>query len=396
MRYRKCTVATLLILGCSCGRLISGRTPSLVGSGGGRPQSKQRQPVEHVNLDHSKAFGERETHSRGTAGAGQPKGDALCPRPSRIYGILAKHCVGRYVLATSSLVGECARVYAPAPLGLIALCLCGQVGIAFDSNGRNHGDSRGGRGSPPGVSYEQFLSEHHSKEDEELSSEVVVPPEKYGRVSLAFQTRHAIGRAENSQLDVSDEGATLVPTWPTPVFEDSRDDCVHFPPESISSVRIAGRSLQSESRFFKSLVGLRKDKSRGAGDDLDLLSDVDEGDVSNVMMGAKSARGKGVLLAREHDVSQEITRLSRSESDSTPASGPDPRYGRGSAHVVHTGPGSNANARNLVNGADDDASALISKLRQGASKTLSRAPKCERTRRTPRRARLSNEARDKT
>lgn len=393
MRYRKCTVAALVIFGCSCGRLISGRTPSSVGSGGVHQQSKQRQPLKNLNLnDTTEAIAARVAHSRGTAEAGQPKGEAPCPRPSRIYKILAKHFVGRYVLATSSLVGECARVYAPAPLGLVVLSLCGQVGIAFDSNGRNHGDSGGGRGSQPGVSYEKFLSEHHSTEDEELSSEaVVVPPEKYGRVSLAFLARHAIGRAGNPQLDVSDEGATLVPT---PGVGDRSDYYGQPPPENKSSVKIAGRSLQSESRFLKSLIGLRKEKPRGAGDDLDLLSDTDDdGDVSSVM-GAKSAGRKDVLLARKYDISQERTRLSRSESDSNPASGPDPRYGGSRTHVVDTGPRSSANARNLVSGADDSASALISKLRQGASKTKS--PKREGTRRTPRRARRSNEAPDKT
>ena len=144
MRYRKCTVATLLILGFSYGRLIFGRTPSWVGIRGGHQQTSQSRHVQSLNdTAETRSTAERVAYDRGTSEQGQPKGEA-CTRPSRIYKILVKHFVGRYFLATSSLVGECARVYVPAPLGLIASSLCGQVGIAMDSDGRHRGDSGGG------------------------------------------------------------------------------------------------------------------------------------------------------------------------------------------------------------------------------------------------------------
>lgn len=398
MRYRKCTVATILILGSSYGRLISGRTPSWVGTRGGYQRTSQRRPFKSLNdTAEATSTAERLAHGLGTAEPGHPNGESRCPRPSRIYRILVKHFVGRYVLATSSLVGECARVYVPAPLGLIALSLFGQVGIALDSNGRHRGDAgAGGRGdSQPGLSYDQFLSQHHSTEDEELSAEAVaVPPEKYGRVSSAFLARHAIGRAENSQKDGIDEGGTF--SEPMQVVGESSEDYGQGPPER-TSVKIAGRSPHpiSESRFLKSLAGLRKEKPRGAGDDLDLLSDDDDVDVVSDEVVAKSGVRKGVLVAGNCDVSAERRRLCRGESDSNLVPGRDPRYAGGITDVVDARPRSSTNARNLVNGADDSATALISKLRQAASrKTRSGALKNERTRTTPK-TRRSNETPDK-
>ena len=394
MRYRKCTIAALLILGSSYGGLISGRTPSWVGTRGGYQRTSHRRPLKSLNdTAEATATAERVAHGQGTAEPGQPNGEA-CPRPSRIYRILAKHFVGRYVLAASSLVGECARVYVPAPLGLIALSLCSQVGIAFESDGRNRGGS-GGRGeSQPGLLYDQFLSQHHSTEDEELSAEAVaVPPEKYGRVSPAFLARHAIGRVENSHEDVSDEEkGPLQP--PQGVGEDSEDYNLGLAERT--PVKIASRSTHSmrESRFLKTLAGLRKEKPRGAGDDLDLLSDVDDVDVVSNVEGAKSGGGKGVLVAGNCDVSPKRGRLSRSESDLKLVSGTDPRYGGGITDVADAGHRSSANAPNLVSGPDDSATALISKLRGSQKKNRSEALKNERCRRTPR-TRRSNEAPDK-
>lgn len=394
MRYRKCTVAVLLILGSSYGSLISGRPPSWVGTRGGHQRTSQRRHFKNLN-DTAEATitSEGVAHGRGTAGPGQPKEEA-CARPSRVYRILARHFVGRYVLATSSLVGECARIYVPAPLGLIALSLCGQVDNAINSNGRRHGDSGGGGGSQPGLSYDQFLSQHHNMEDEELSAEAIaVPPEKYGRVSSAFLARHAIGREEKSHEDMSVEKIPFLE--PTQVVGESSEEYNQGPAER-TSVKIAGRSphSMSESRFFKSLAGLRKEKPRGAGDDLDLLSDDDVDVVSNAT-GAKSGGRKGVLVAGNCDVWPERRRLSRSESNSNLVSGPDPRYGGGiTDDVADAGPRSSANARNLVSGADDSATALIRKLRDSQKKTRSGALKSEGTRRIPR-TRRSNEVPDK-
>lgn len=388
MRYRKCTVATLLILGFSYGRLISGRTPSWVGTRGGHQRTSQRRKSLNDTAETTSSAGGG-IHDRGTSEQGRPNGEALA-RPSRIYKVLAKHFVGRYVLATSSLFGECARVYVPSSVGLIALSICGQVGFAMDSDGRHRGDSARALGSQPGLSYDQFLSQHHSTEDEELSAEAAaVPPEKYGRVSPTFLARHAIGREENSKENVSDE---KVPFEPSMQVGRERSEDYYQGPGKITSVKVAGRSPQSmsESRFLKSLAGMRKAKPRGVGDDLDLLSDVDDVDFMSNVIGAKSVGRKGLLVTGRYDVSPRRVSVNRSESDPNLVLGRDPRYEGSITEVVDAGPRSNANARNLVSGADDSASALISKLRASQKKIRSGALKSEGTRKS-KKTRRSNE-----
>ena len=218
-----------------------------------------------------------------------------------------------------------------------------------------------------------------------------MPPEKYGRVSSAFLARHAIGREENSQEDVSEQ---KVPFFEPMQVGEERSEDYSQGPAKITSVKVAGWSphSMSESRFLMSLAGLRREKPRGAGDDLDLLSDVDDVEdiVGSNVMGVKSVGNKDVLVGGNCGVSLERRRHSRSAPDSNLVSGRDARYGGGITDVVNAGPRSSGNARNLVSGADDSAAALISKLRDSQKKRKSAVLKNEETRRTAR-TRRSNE-----
>lgn len=209
--------------------------------------------------------------------------------PSRVYRTLSRRSIGRYVLATSSLVGECARVYAPEPLGLIASSLCSRFATAWDSKGRDRRASLGHQKSSA-FSYDKFMSNDPTADDEDPvgggdPSSLAVPP-KYGRVSSAFLTRHEIGDLTTNGSPTESGGAeeethTVVPRGeeldarsrpPSP----SKADVRSRRPSTAGNIRAFGHEAKAGS-VFKSLAGLGWDKTSGGGDDLDLLSDSGEG-----------------------------------------------------------------------------------------------------------------------
>lgn len=202
-----------------------------------------------------------------------PRGDA----PPMFYRALSRRSVGRYVLATSSLVGECARVYAPAPLTSIASCLCSRFSIGWDSNrGRDIRGSLGKR-NPSGLSYEKFMSSDKERGDEEDGdpTAIPVPPDKYGRVSSAFLVRHEIGgnAASTSDEPAEKEETSVGVTLSPPVLGGASPK--QSTPPGVDRRRLSTRATAGS--VFKSLGSLGRDKRRKpAMDDMDLLSDSED------------------------------------------------------------------------------------------------------------------------
>lgn len=288
--------------------------------------------------------------------------------PSRIYRALSRRSLGRYILATSSLVGECTRVYAPEPLGLIASSLCSRFITAWDSKGRDRRASLGHQKSSA-FSYDKFMSHDPTADDEDLvgggdPSSPAVPPNKYGRVSSAFLTRHEIGGlttnispTESGGECTKEKTHTVVPrgaeldagsrTPPT-----SKADARSRRPSTAGNIRAFGQQAKARS-VFKSLAGLGRDRTSGGGDDLDLLSDSGEGvgEWDEDLAGSRS------------DVPT-TSKISVAAADA--------------AGGVHSEP---TVRRNLV-GLDEDSTALVEKLRLGK--------KTERSRRKRRQSRPSS------
>lgn len=160
--------------------------------------------------------------------------------PPRIYRTLSQRSVGRYVLAGSSLLGECVRVYAPPPLSNIWTQLdsmLSQKHKSLSSEGKNNSGE-------PGLSYDKFMShDDRSEEDEALLTSL----DKYQRVSPPFLARHGISVQDDHLTSPSAtvSNAPRATTNRTPVFP--------FTP--ISSLRRKRQPLP---------------------DDLDLLSEVED------------------------------------------------------------------------------------------------------------------------
>lgn len=248
----------LLLLPCLS---MSVRTPhaSQIRGGGGVASASEEDHVSGLNA--------------------HPSGHA----PPMFYRALSRRSVGRYMLATSSLVGECARVYTPAPLSSIASSLCSCFNIGLDSRGRDARGSLGKRKSP-GLSYDKFMSPDKRTGDQEDEmggdgggdpADTLVPPDKYGRVSSAFLVRHEIG---------GDSARTGI----EPAAKEAMDVGVELPPPVLGgdaspkpSTRGVDRRRPSPEAtagsVFKSLGSLGRDTRRKPVlDDADLLSDSDD------------------------------------------------------------------------------------------------------------------------
>lgn len=304
--------------------------------------------------------------------------------PPRLYRTLSRRSFGRYVLATSSLVCECARVYTPAPLDLLASSLLTRVSVALDSTMRNRvGASVGKKTSPSGLSYERFLSNDGTMmEEEELSGEALaVPPEKYGRVSSAFLARHAVGRVDLMAEEVAVEDVR--PIRP-PTSEGSNTNAVDIGPlplkDTVSTLsrrtRLSGQPSPSTRSVLESLASLRINRRREGGDDLDLLSDSDDEEgLANVTAVENGVAGRGIgrkptRLVRKTQIAPTSIDGRRvcSERTSSPASSSESRLSIEDVEdVVSPSRSGDPMARNLVSGADDNAAALIKRMREAAA-----------------------------
>lgn len=206
--------------------------------------------------------------------------------PPRIYRTLTRLSVGRYVVAASSLFGECVRIYAPAPLSSLCTRLC----IVFGSAKRTTRMLDGKRNPPPGLSYERFMSRDHRSEDEdaldgdELGGAFLTPPEKYGRASSAFLVRHALGHFEDVVGKVGTRGSPVA----RPLVGI----------ETLGTTTSAGADSVATGRRrfgFRPLAAFGRRRLQ-VGDDLDLLSDVDEEEVNAVSSeAAEMTAHRGVL-----------------------------------------------------------------------------------------------------
>lgn len=297
---------------------MSARTPhaSQIRGGGGAASTSEEDHVGGLNV-----------HPSGVA-------------PPMFYRTLSCRSVGRYMLATSSLVGECARVYTPAPFGSIASSLCSRFSIGLYSRGR---DARGslGKRKPSGVSYDKFMSPDKRTNDEEDDLYGVgdpatspIPPDKYGRVSSAFLVRHEIGgdSARTSKDPAEEEGTDAGVELPSPVLGSDAS-----PKRSTPGVdRRRPSPHAAAGSVFKSIGSLARDKRRKPVlDDTDMLSESDDdGD------GWGEEVGENVLY-NEKDVFES----------------PD------DADHVRVAPKTTV-GRNLID-VDDAATSLVNKLRLG-------------------------------
>lgn len=366
-KMRAATVA-LLILSSALVRSASISSPLVVRT---REGERPKTPGRHSGYDDPyiagpgglRGWGESETAAKqGRHGSSPP----------RLYRTLVQRSFGRYVLATSSLVRECARVYMPAPFDLLVSSLCTRVSITFDSKGRYRGASVGKKTSPSGLSYDRFLSHDGTMmEEEELSGEALaMPPEKYGRVSSAFLLRHAVGHVDAM---VEKEGAEDVRAIRPPPFEGSNADTFDTGPmqDAISrGTRRSGHASPSTRSVLESLAGLRVSRQSAGGDDLDLLSDSDNeeylANLAAVEIG-ETGREIGRQRAGLHretpsthtsTSSRSFFRTIKSSPRSPSESGVD---------IVSRSRSGDPNSRNLVSGTDENATALIRKLRQAAA-----------------------------
>lgn len=252
--------------------------------------------------------------------------------PPAFYRALSRHSMGRYVLATSSLVAECARVYAPSPFVVLASSLWSRFAMGLGARGRDRRGSLGQRKSSP-FSYDRFMSPGSRKDEEDLDADPPnspVPPDKYGRVSTAFLVRHALGDSAlpNGGLGKShDTGVANAVCGP--VSADAS------PREGKTGVKV-NRPRQSTptaaGSVLKSLGSLGSGRRRQALDDMDLLSDLEDNDWNEWEGEGGGCRALGL---EDPEVA----------SVSVPKAKPN-------------------KGRNLVD-ADDSASTLIEKMRLG-------------------------------
>lgn len=333
-------VGSLLLLGS-----LSARSPDGTKiRAGGRADST----VEAGNGDH---HSDREnSRSDRLTGERQQQQQKQNPSPPSFYRALSRRSVGRYIIATSSLVGECARVYTPTPLGLVASSLWNRFGMGFDLHGR---DRRGslGQNKSSGFSYDRFMSPNdRAGDDEGLPGDSVqsVPPDKYSRVSSAFLVRHEIGGT--ASLEKAEEKLDDGKTDPVPPRE--------MPDQKGGVIRTnRGQSPQTTTgSVLKSITSLGRDRNKQAMDDIDLLSDSeDEGDEC---YGEKGREGFGGSA--------------KNYVSDTPGG---VNSGRGSAESTI--------GRNLVD-ADDNVATLVNRLRlgkkTGGESSLSSRRKARRSR----------------
>ena len=304
----------LLLLPCLS---MSARTPhaSQIRGGGGAASTYEEDDVGDPNV--------------------HPRGDS----PPMFYRALSRRSVGRYMLAASSLGGECARVYTPAPFSSIVSSLSSRISIGLDGRGR---DARGslGKRKPSGVSYDKFMSPDKRTGDEEDDlcgdgdpATTPIPPDKYGRVSSAFLARHEIGgdSARSSKGPAEEQETDAGVELPSPVLGGKLS-----PKPSTPGVdRRRPSPHAAAGSVLKSIGSLARDKRRKPVlDDMDLLSESDDdGD------GWDEEAGRGTF-------SKNAVVESRGDADS-----------------VRVAP-KNTVGRNLVD-VDDAATSLVNKLRLG-------------------------------
>lgn len=264
--------------------------------------------------------------------------------PPRMYRTLAQRSVGRYVLAGSSLFGECVRVYAPSPLSNIYT----RLGSMLGQNQRTRSSELKSNSLQPGLSYERFMSQDdRSDKDDPVDEPLLTPPDKYHRVSHSFLVRHGIGHVEN----VSVQGDHLDPP---------------SAPTTMASNTPSAMASETPVFPFKPLSSLRR-KGRPVQDDLDLLSEVEEEEKEEEAVADwKLSLNRRIGRGNEGQATRPKKQVDRSTKK--------PQRGVGNAAPGQTGGrvdsagviGTEEISRNLVSTDDDSAIALVRKLRDAA------------------------------
>lgn len=196
-----------------------------------------------------------------------PPGDRKT-RATHVFDALVERSVGRYILATSSLAGECVRAYVPGPFRLMTSLLCTRVRDALFSG--EHDVLGPDDGQSSRLSYKRFLSPEMNTDDyldrvpENFESAIQY---KYSRVSAAFLVRHGIGHA------VADDDTGRCSTDQDRARANGRsklavlDERIQDAPSNGIEEKAASYSI------LNSLNSFRKMRRTVIEDDLDLLSE---------------------------------------------------------------------------------------------------------------------------
>ena len=333
-------------------------------------QLERRNPLKSEVGDGRNTFG-YESREHGNR---RNEGKTSTPQ---VFSSLARRSVGRYILSTMSLAGECIRVYVPGPFGLIASSVGARVRDAMRSCEKGGLGPGARHSSPPGLSYDRFLSRDEEVEDGEdrLPSYFdAAIPDKYGRVSSEFLVRHSIGP---SKITMEGDAATDElgdPELPTETQVLVQGDSSHDGGMSTSAVA-DGSSVSSSpasikktatDSFLKSLSIVRKKRNEGHEDDLDLLSDPNDEDYLVELLPT----GTGGSKRRVADGEQAEMR-SRYELPASYVRSTVPESLSGSHLELQPTSRSRVrglSARNLINSGDESAIQMVKKLRKAPSK----------------------------
>lgn len=260
-------------------------------------------------------------------------------RATQVFDALVERPVGRYILAASSLAGECLHAYVPGPFRLMTSFLCTRVRDSLFSKERDVLGPDDGQSSR--LSYKRFLSPEGNTDDyldrlpQKLESAIQY---KYSRVSAAFLVRHGIGHAIADDA-VHDTGLCSATQDRARTSEPSKigvlDESIQAAPSSRVEEKGASYSI------LNSLNNFRKMRRTVIEDDLDLLSeDLEDEDEPPVVGSRIKERGEN------KDVKKGIT---AGVSRGPPT---DDRVRREGLETL-----------NLISNGDEGARKLVNKLR---------------------------------
>lgn len=363
------------------------------------------------------AGGEDFGGSQENTGIEGTKGTRGIPTAPKIYKTLARRSIGRYILASFSLFGECALVYSPAPFYLLSSDLYSRVSNALNSKvQQNRHASDGGKSPHSGVSYDGYMPYDGSMDHEKLSVNdfiKVAPPEKYSRVSSAFLVRHSIGDLAKAHDGIAVARTSTIKSVST---INRRSVTTHNGIITHNRNSMSGRPLAAGSSNFgvldersgdgstsnysnqfpearsasvmKTLAGLRKGGNgrREGGDDLDLLSSLSESDLDEEDEDLTNPVA-AAPLKNYIDTSRTRWDARGGNGERQWRAGDDGSHVRSSSLRNNVSSNSNnagfhgaeKNGRNLVSSADERAMELLDKLREAAGGSSRKRKKSRRS-----------------
>ncbi|CAM9338352.1 unnamed protein product [Discosporangium mesarthrocarpum] len=272
------------------------------------------------------------------------------------------------------LSAECVRVYAPAPVNLAASFASVRVRRLMGVFQRAPSRKQRG-GTKLGLSYDRFMSDgdanvgRHSAERTSLD-----PPDKYGRLSVAFKERHGIGLEQAERLDA---GVTLDKTAPSSSSYDGVADIPH-----------ASNDVAVKRSGFRMSVGYKSGSKQARkshmthGDDTELLSDFDDEELparEDYRVASKWAAHQRLskVVAGTTGLANSLqrTKVQRMMGVAEKAKGKEIPQRHSSDRHISPRVSPRHGSQNLVNKDDGDASALLNKLRGASAKQKARTGK---------------------